>query len=77
MSSPCAHRVDPGDAEQVVDQAARARAPGGDPHPHAADEVHHLGHGQEVAAEAQLGDGAPAPASSRCAAARDAASAPP
>ena len=36
-------RVDPGDAEQVVDQAAGARAAGRDPHPHVADQVDDVG----------------------------------
>ena len=49
-------RVDPGDAEQVVDQAAGARPAGRDPDPHAADQVAHLADGEEVRRVAQLGD---------------------
>ena len=50
-------RVDPGDVEQVVDQAAGPRPAGGDPDPALPDEPDHLGDGEEVAGEAQVGDG--------------------
>ena len=50
-------RVDAGDAEQVVDQAARTRATRGDTHPSVADQVDDLTDGEEVAGEAQRGDG--------------------
>ena len=53
-----AHRVDPGDAEQVVDQAARAGPAGGDPHPHVADQVDDVGDGEEVRRVAELLDDA-------------------
>jgi hypothetical protein len=49
--------VDPGDAEQVVDQAACAGAAGGDPHPAVADQVTDLGDGEEVGGVAERGDG--------------------
>ena len=45
---PVAQRVDAGDAEQVVDQAAGAGAARGDPHPHVADQVDDVGDGEEV-----------------------------
>ncbi len=50
---PVPDRVDPADAEQVVDQAARARAAGGDPHPPGPDQVGDLGDGEEVGGVAQ------------------------
>ena len=46
-------RVDAGDAEQVVDQAARTRAARRDAHLHPPDEVDHLADGEEVAGEAR------------------------
>ena len=49
-------RVDAADAEQVVDQAARARAAGRDPHVHVPDQVADRGHGEEVALVAELVD---------------------
>ncbi len=42
----------------MVDQAARARASGRDPHPHPPDQVHHFRHGEEIAGEPHAGDGA-------------------
>ena len=51
-------RVDAGDAEQVVDQAAGAGPARGDAHVHPADEVDDLADGEEVAGEAERGDGA-------------------
>ena len=54
---PVLQGVDPGDAQQVVDQAARAGPPRGHPHAHLLDEVDDLGHGQEVAAVAEGRDG--------------------
>ena len=53
-----AHRVDAGDAEQVVDQAACARAARGDADAARAGEVDDLGDGEEVGGEAEGGDGA-------------------
>ena len=50
------HRVDPGDAEQVVDQAARARAARRDPDAQVADQVDDRGDGEEVRRVAELGD---------------------
>ncbi len=41
-------RLDPGDAEQVVDQAAGARAARGHAHPHVAHQVADRGDGEEV-----------------------------
>ena len=55
---PVADRVDPADAQEVVDQAAGARAAGGHPHPAGPDEVGDLGDGEEVRGVAQgLDDG--------------------
>ena len=51
-----AERVDPGDAEQVVDQAARARAAGGAPDPEVADQVGDVADGEEVRGVAQHPD---------------------
>ncbi len=53
---PVLHRVDAGDAEQVVDHAARPRPPRGDPHAEVADQVAHRRHGQEVRRVAEPGD---------------------
>ncbi len=55
---PVAHRVDPGDAEEEVDERARTRASGRDPHPHLADEVAHLRDGEEVGRVAERLDDA-------------------
>ena len=49
-------RFDPADAEQVVDQAAGARAPGGDPHAHVAHQVADGGDGEEVGRVAEVVD---------------------
>ena len=49
-------RVDPGDPEQVVDQAARTRPPGGAAHPHLPDQVGDVADGEEVGGVAQLAD---------------------
>ena len=49
--------VDPADAQQVVDQAARARSPRGDTHALAAYKVDDLTDGEEVAGETEEGDG--------------------
>ncbi len=49
-------RVDAGDAEQVVDQAAGARPAGRDPHAHVADQVDDVGDGEEVRRVAELLD---------------------
>ena len=51
-----ADRVDPADAEQVVDQRPGPGPAGGDPHPHLADQVDDLGDGEEVGRVAELGD---------------------
>ena len=51
-----AQRVDPGDAEQVVDQAAGARPAGRAPHAHVADQVGDVGDGEEVGGVAELAD---------------------
>ena len=51
-----ADRVDPADAEQVVDQRPGPGPAGGDPHPHVADQVDDLGDGEEVGRVAELGD---------------------
>nr|WP_258016942.1 hypothetical protein [Nocardioides marinisabuli] len=51
-----ADRVDPGDAEQVVDQAAGPRAARGDPHAHLLDQVGDVADGQEVRGVAELAD---------------------
>ena len=51
-----AHRVDPGDAEEVVDERARSRPTGGHPDPHLPDEVAHRGDGQEVRRVAETTD---------------------
>ena len=48
-----ADRVDPGDAEQVVDQAAGAGPAGGTTDAHLADQVGDVGDGQEVGRVAQ------------------------
>jgi len=61
-----ADRVDPADAEQVVDQGPGARAARGHPDTHLPDEVDHRSHGEEVRRVAELGDdlqlvGQPAP----------------
>ena len=48
-----AHRVDPGDSDQVVDQRPCAGPPRGDADPHAADQVDDLGDGEEVGGVAQ------------------------
>ena len=53
-----AHRVDPGDAEQEVDERAGTRASGSDPHPHLADQVAHLRDGEEVGRVAERLDDA-------------------
>ena len=53
-----AQRVNPGDAEQVVDQAARTRATRGDADAARASEVNNLSDGEEVGGEAEGGDGA-------------------
>ncbi len=52
-----ADRVDAGDPDQVVDQAARARAPGRGPHPEVADQVGDVADGEEVGGVAQGPDG--------------------
>ena len=52
-----ADRVDPGDAEQVVDQAAGARPARGTTDAHLADQVGDVGDGQEVGRVAQGPDG--------------------
>ena len=52
-----ADRVDPGDAEQVVDQAAGAGPAGGTTDAHLADQVGDVGDGQEVGRVAQGPDG--------------------
>ncbi len=49
-------RVDPGDTEQVVDQAARPRPPGRAPHPHLLDEVGDVADGEEVGRVAEAAD---------------------
>ena len=51
-----ADRVDAGDAEQVVDQAAGPRAAGRAPHAHVADQVGDVADGEEVGGEAQAAD---------------------
>ena len=51
-------RVDAGDAEQVGDERPRARAAGGDADLHRADEVDHVGDGEEVGGVAESGDDA-------------------
>ena len=48
-----AHRVDPGDSEQVVDQRPRSRPARGDPDPQVLDEVDDGGDGEEVGREAE------------------------
>ena len=53
---PVAERVDVGDAQQVGDQAAGARAPRRRPNPQALDEVDHVGDGEEVGRVAELVD---------------------
>ena len=50
-------RVDPGDAEQVVDQAAGARPAGRAAHPHVLDQVGDVGDGEEVRRVAEAADG--------------------
>ena len=50
-------RVDAGDAEQVVDQAARPRPAGRAPHAHVLDQVGDVGDGQEVGGVAEAADG--------------------
>ena len=51
-----AQRVDPGDAEQVVDQAARPRPPGGAADPELADQVGDVADGEEVRRVAERPD---------------------
>ncbi len=51
-----ADRVDPGDAEEVVDQAARARPAPGAAHPELADQVGDVADGQEVGRVAPAAD---------------------
>jgi hypothetical protein len=51
-----AQRVDRGDAEQVVDEAAGTRAAGGDADAEVADEVDDGGHGEEVRGDAERDD---------------------
>ncbi len=53
---PVPDRVDAGDAEQVVDQAARARAAGRAAHPHLADQVGDVADGEEVGRVAEPAD---------------------
>ena len=55
---PVADRVDTADAEEVVDEAARARPPGRDPHAAGPDEVGDLGDGEEVGRVAEGRDDA-------------------
>ena len=52
-----AQRVDPGDAEQVVDQAAGSRPAGRAPHAHVLDQVGDVRDGQEVRRVAERADG--------------------
>ena len=51
-----AQRVDPGDGQQIVHDAARAGATRCDPDVHLPDQVDHLGDGEEVAGESERGD---------------------
>ena len=51
-----ADRVDPGDAEQVGHQAARARAAGRDPDPEVLDQVGDVADGEEVRRVAEVAD---------------------
>ncbi len=53
---PVPDRVHPGDAQQVVDQAAGPRTAGGAADAHVAHQLHHLCDGQEVGDVAQPGD---------------------
>ena len=51
-------RVDPADAEEVVDERARPRTASRDSHPARPDEVGHLRDGEEVGGVAEVGDDA-------------------
>jgi len=51
-------RVDAGDAQRVGDQRAGARTARGHPHAEVADQVAHIGHGEEVGGIPEAGDDA-------------------